>query len=187
LASRSEVELMRLFGKTGYDLAQRARGIDDRPIVTSHAVKSISQEVTFAQDVRDAKVLERTLYQQAAKVGENLRHRRLTGTTVKIKLRWADFTTLTRQLTLDHSTDQDQEIFSTALALFHKTWEPGKPVRLLGVGVTGLREPVRQLSLWDATTEKDRQLQTAIDQLRQRFGKQIVSRGGEIYNENLKE
>jgi DNA polymerase-4 len=187
LASRSEVELMRLFGKTGYDLAQRARGIDDRPIVTSHAVKSISQEVTFAQDVRDAKVLERTLYQQAAKVGENLRHRRLTGTTVKIKLRWADFTTLTRQLTLDHSTDQDQEIFSTALALFHKTWEPGKPVRLLGVGVTGLREPIRQLSLWDDTTEKDRQLQTAIDQLRQRFGKQIVSRGGEIYNENLKE
>ncbi|MEJ2600400.1 MAG: DNA polymerase IV [Anaerolineales bacterium] len=187
LASRSEVELMRLFGKTGYDLAQRARGIDDRPIVTSHAVKSISQEVTFAQDVRDAKVLERTLYQQAAKVGENLRHRRLTGTTVKIKLRWADFTTLTRQLTLDHSTDQDQEIFSTALALFHKTWQPGKPVRLLGVGVTGLREPIRQLSLWDDTTEKDRQLQTAIDQLRQRFGKQIVSRGGEIYNENLKE
>lgn len=187
LASRSEVELMRLFGKNGYDLAQRARGIDDRPIVTSHAVKSISQEVTFAQDVRDAKVLERTLYQQAAKVGESLRHRRLTGTTVKIKLRWADFTTLTRQVTLEHSTDQDQEIFNSALVLFHKTWQTGKPVRLLGVGVTGLREPIRQLSLWDDTTEKDRQLQTAIDQLRQRFGKQIVLRGGEIYDEEPEE
>lgn len=187
LASRSEVELMRLFGKNGYDLAQRARGIDDRPIVTSHAVKSISQEVTFAQDVRDAKVLERTLYQQVAKVGESLRHKSLTGTTVKIKLRWADFTTLTRQVTLEHSTDQDQEIFNTALGLFHKTWQPGKPVRLLGVGVTGLREPIRQLSLWDDTAEKDRQLQTAIDQLRQRFGKQIVLRGGEIYDEKHEE
>ncbi len=187
LAKRSEIELMRLFGKSGYDLALRARGIDDRPIVTSHAVKSVSQETTFAQDERNAKVLEHTLFQLAAGVGTRLRRNHLTGTTVKIKVRWADFTTLTRQVTLEHATDQDKEIYHTALSLFYKTWQPGQPVRLLGVGVSGLKEHILQLSLWDDSVEKERQLQTAIDQLRQRFGKQIVSRGGEIYDENAKE
>jgi DNA polymerase-4 len=187
LAKRSEIELMRLFGKNGYDLALRARGIDDRPIVTSHAVKSISQETTFAQDTRHAKVLEHTLFQLAAGVGTRLRRNHLTGTTVKIKVRWADFTTLTRQVTLEHTTDQDKEIYHTALSLFYKIWHPGQPVRLLGVGVSGLKEHVLQLSLWDDNGEKERQLQTAIDQLRQRFGKQIVLRGGDIYDENAKE
>ena len=187
LAGRSEIELMRLFGKNGYDLALRARGIDDRPIVTSHAVKSVSQETTFAQDARDAKVLEHTLFQLAAGVSTRLRRNHLTGTTVKIKARWADFTTLTRQMTLEHTTDQDKEIYRAALSLFYKIWRPGQPVRLLGVGVSGLREHILQLSLWDDGVEKERQLQTAIDQLRQRFGRQIVIRGGDIYDENAKE
>jgi DNA polymerase-4 len=178
---------MRLFGKNGYDLALRARGIDDRPIVTSHAVKSVSQEVTFAKDLREAQALERTLFQLAAGVGTRLRRNLLTGTTVKIKLRWADFTTLTRQVTLEHATDQDSQIYQAALSLFHKTWQPGKPVRLLGVGVSGLGAQIRQLGLWDADAEKDRQLQTAIDQLRQRFGRQILQRGGEIFDESPEE
>jgi DNA polymerase-4 len=187
LANRSESQLMRLFGKNGYDLALRARGIDDRPIVTSHEVKSISQETTFAKDVREVKVMERTIFQLAAGVGTRLRRNQLTGSTVKIKLRWADFTTLTRQLTLEQATDQDKDIYQAAISLFHKTWLPGKPVRLLGVGVSGLGAPIRQLSLWDEDSEKDRQLQTAIDELRQRFGKQIVQRGGEIFDENSEE
>jgi DNA polymerase-4 len=187
LAKRSESQLVRLFGKNGYDLAQRARGIDERPIVTSHEVKSISQETTFAKDIHDAKALERTVFQQSAGVGRRLRRNRLTGTTVKIKLRWSDFTTLTRQVTLEQATDQDGEIYQAAIALFYKAWPPGRPVRLLGVGVSGLREPVRQLSLWDADVEKNRQLQSAIDQLRQRFGQQIVLRGGEFYDENPEE
>jgi DNA polymerase-4 len=187
LASLPESQLMRLFGKNGYDLALRARGIDDRPIVTSHEVKSISQETTFAKDVREAKVLEHTIFQLATGVGTRLRRNQLTGSTVKIKLRWADFTTLTRQLTLELATDQDKDIYQAALSLFHRTWPPGKPVRLLGVGVSSLGAPIRQLSLWDKDTEKDHQLQTAIDELRQRFGKQIVQRGGEILDETSEE
>lgn len=187
LAKRPESQLVRLFGKNGHDLAQRARGIDERPIVTSHEVKSISQETTFAKDIHDAKALEHTIFEQSAGVGKRLRRNRLTGTTVKIKLRWSDFTTLTRQVTLEHATDQDGEIYQAALALFYKAWHPGRPVRLLGVGVSSLREPVRQLSLWDADAEKSRQLQTAIDQLRQRFGQQILLRGGEFYEENPEE
>jgi DNA polymerase-4 len=187
LASLPESQLMRLFGKNGYDLALRARGIDDRPIVTSHEVKSISQETTFAKDVREAKVLEHTIFQLATGVGTRLRRNQLTGSTVKIKLRWADFTTLTRQMTLELATDQDKDIYQAALSLFHRTWLPGKPVRLLGVGVSSLGAPIRQLSLWDKDTEKDHQLQTAIDELRQRFGKQIVQRGGEILDETSEE
>ena len=90
-------------------------------------------------------------------------------------------------MTLEHSTDQDKEIYRAALSLFYKIWRPGQPVRLLGVGVSGLREHILQLSLWDDGVEKERQLQTAIDQLRQRFGRQIVLRGGDIYDENAKE
>jgi DNA polymerase-4 len=187
LASQSENQLMRLFGKNGYDLALRARGMDDRPIVTSHEVKSISQETTFAKDISEAKVLEQTIFQLAAGVGARLRRNQLTGSTVKIKLRWADFTTLTRQVTLEQATDQDKNIYQAAISLFHKTWLPGKPVRLLGVGVSSLGAPIRQLGLWDKDNEKDRQLQTAIDELRQRFGKQIVQRGGEIFDETSEE
>jgi DNA polymerase-4 len=187
LANRTENQLVRLFGKNGYDLALRARGIDDRPIVTSHPVKSISQETTFAKDVREAKVLERTIFQLAAGVGARLRRNRLTGTTVKIKLRWEDFTTLTRQITLEQATDQDREIYQASISLFYKAWKPGQPVRLLGVGVSGLGAHIRQLSLWDGDSEKDRQLQAAIDQLRQRFGKEIILRGDQALDENLEE
>jgi predicted heme/steroid binding protein len=82
-------------------------------------------------------------------VGYNLRDEGYAGVTVKLKLRWPSFTTLTRQMTLPSPTDRDDRIASAALTLFEKVWSPGKPVRLLGVGVSGLGAPPRQLSLWE--------------------------------------
>lgn len=96
LAQRPEKELTRLFGKLGTDLAQRARGIDERPVITEHETKSISKETTFVHDVHDTKILLQTLRKLSDSVGLALRNEGLSGTTVKIKLRWADFTTLTR-------------------------------------------------------------------------------------------
>src|SRR6266511_422002 len=142
-------DLARRFGQHGEDLARRARGIDDRPIVTERATKSISQETTFARDVTDRALLERTLREQASEIAQKLRREDLMGTTIKLKIRWPDFITPTRQLTLPQPTDEPQVIAEAALRLFHQIWTGENAVRLIGVGVSGLGSPARQLSLWD--------------------------------------
>jgi DNA polymerase-4 len=169
--------MARRFGENGRDLARRARGVDDSPVVTEHEVKSISQETTFARDVSDDKVLADTLRELSAQVGHRLRMGEMAGTTVKIKLRWPDFTTLTRQLTLPQPTDQDEQIYATALSLFGKVRPKGKAVRLIGVGVSGLGAPLRQLELWGEQGERSRKLQQTLDELHTRFGSKSIRRG----------
>jgi DNA polymerase-4 len=180
LARRSEADLARRFGKLGHDLARRARGLDERPVETEHEAKSISQETTFARDINDPVTLRRTLRQLSEQVGRRLRRKGLRGTTVKIKLRWSDFTTLTRQTTLDQSTDLDSDIFAAAGRLFDQTWPPGKRVRLVGVGVTGFDTPAYQLGLWNAPPEETHRLQDTLDELRDRFGRQAIQRGSQL-------
>ena len=177
IARHPAEDLVRRFGENGRDLARRARGVDDSPISTGHEAKSVSQETTFARDVRDDKLLADTLRKLSAKVGHRLRKAGIAGTTVKIKLRWPDFTTLTRQVTLSQPTDQDEEIYHLALDLLGKVRPKGKPVRLIGVGVSGLGAPLRQLGLWDADSEKSRRLQEALDAVRARYGEKAIQRG----------
>ncbi len=177
IAKWPENDMVRLFGENGRDLARHARGQDDRQIVTTHETKSISQETTFSRDVRDDKVLEKTLREHSAQVGRKLRELNLAGSTIKLKIRWPDFTTLTRQVTLEHSTDQDGEIEKFALGLMKAVRKPGQAVRLIGVGVSGLGSPIRQLALWDAGSEKSRRLQEAVDQLREKYGDKVIRHG----------
>jgi DNA polymerase-4 len=183
IASWPETELTSLFGEHGRDLSRHARGIDDRPIITEHEVKSISQEITFSRDERDDKALTDTLRELSAQVGRRLRQSELAGTTVKIKLRWPDFTTLTRQSTLPQPTDQDAEIASTAAALLRCVRKSGQAVRLIGVGVSGMGPPMRQLSLWDDGGEKSRKLQEAVDALKEKYGDQVIQRGKTAHEE----
>ena len=131
-------ELAQRFGKNGLQMSQYAQGIDDSPIITSHELKSISQETTFIHDVRDREMLRRTLHELSCGVGQRLRADGLCAATVKIKVRWSDFTTLTRQITLSLPSDQDVQIYAAALYLFEKVWKAGRAVRLLGVGVSKL-------------------------------------------------
>ncbi len=177
IARWPEADLAARFGENGRDLARHARGLDDRPVVTEHETKSISQETTFARDVRDDKLLERTLRELSAQVGKQLRQSDLAGKTVKLKLRWPDFTTLTRQTTLKQATDQDEEIASTAAALLKSVRRSGQAVRLIGVGVSGLGPPLRQLSLWDDGGEKSRKLQDAVDALQEKYGADVIRKG----------
>ena len=177
IARWPESELIRIFGENGRDLARHARGQDDRPIVTERETKSISQETTFKRDVRDDKTLEKTLRELSAEVGRQLRKNDLAGKTVKLKIRWPDFTTLTRQTTVPSPTDSDDEIYSTALKLMKSVRAPYQAVRLIGVGVSGLGAPIRQLSLWDAGSEKSRKLQEVVDALQEKYGKQVIRRG----------
>lgn len=177
IARHSEANLVRWFGENGRDLHRHAQGVDERPIVTEYEAKSISQETTFARDLRDDRTLERTLCELSEQVGRRLRHADLAGTTVKLKLRWPDFTSLTRQVTLPQPTDQDDEIYKTALALLGKVRARGQAVRLIGVGVSGLGAPLRQLGLWDADAEKRRKLQDVVDELQEKYGKKAIRRG----------
>lgn len=177
IARRPAADLVRWFGENGRDLARRALGVDDSPLETEHARKSVSSETTFARDVRDDKILTDTVRELSADVGRHLRRKELAGLTVKIKLRWPDFTTLTRQVTLSQPTDQDELISATALKLLSKVRRKGQAVRLIGVGVSGLGAPLRQMELWGARTERSRKLQQALDELQARFGEKSIRRG----------
>jgi DNA polymerase IV len=177
IARWPEYELIRLFGENGRDLARHARGIDDRPVVNEHETKSISQEITFSKDVRDDKLLEQTIREQSTEVARQLRSNNLAGKTIKLKIRWPDFTTLTRQTTLNDPTDQDELITKNALDLMRSVRKPNQAVRLIGVGVSGLGTPIRQLGLWDMNVERSRRLQQAMDSLNEKYGRDIIHKG----------
>ncbi len=177
IARWPENELIRLFGESGRDLARHAKGIDDRPVITEHETKSISQEVTFSKDVRDDKVLEQTIREQSIEVARQLRRNNLAGKTIKLKIRWPDFTTLTRQVTLNDPTDQGNVIQRNSLELMHSVRKPNQAVRLIGVGVSGLGTPARQLGLWDLDSERSRRLQQAMDTLNEKYGRDIIHKG----------
>jgi DNA polymerase IV len=183
LAAWPEADLARRFGKHGRELALRAMGIDDSPIVTSHIAKSVSQETTFARDQREQALLQQTLFKLSEGVARQLEQAGLCCQTVKLKLRWADFSTITRQASLENPTQESKVIYETARQLFSKVWTPNRPVRLLGVGASGLREHeqptegYRQLLLWEVDPLKDQHLQATIASLRQRFGDRAVQLG----------
>ena len=177
IAAWPEKELVNLFGENGRDLWHHAQGIDNRPIVTEYETKSISQETTFNVDVRDEQTLEKTLREQSSEVARQLRKNDLAGKTVKLKIRWSDFTTLSRQVTLPTSTDNEDEIFHTAVKLMKTVRKPNQAVRLIGVGVSGIGAPVRQLSLWDEGGEKSRKVQEVVDQLQEKYGKDVIHKG----------
>jgi DNA polymerase-4 len=159
IARWPEQDLIRRFGKMGHELSCRARGIDSRPIVTQRAAKSISKETTFAHDLRDGAALRQELAALSRGVGRQLRDEGLCGSTVKLKLRWPDFTTLTRQATLPQPTDRDETIGALSARLFEAVWASGRSVRLLGVCVAGLepvgRQRLCQLCLPDLDLETD--------------------------------
>jgi DNA polymerase-4 len=177
IASWPETDLVNRFGENGRELANHAKGRDERPIVTEHETKSISQETTFTRDVSEDKSLEKTLRELSTEVARSLRKNDLAGKTVKLKIRWPDFTTITRQATLPQATDNDDEIIQTALKLLHEVRRSRQAVRLIGVGVSGLGAPIRQLGLWDSGSEKSRKLQEVVDALQEKFGRNIIHRG----------
>ncbi len=182
LARRPEAELIRSFGKHGAALARHARGIDERPIQVEHEAKSLSKERTFARDVQEEARLRQTIEEQAAAVAQSLQRKNLRGATITLKLRWPDFTTLTRQTTLPAPTDQESTIVAAALGLFEQTWQVERTVRLVGVGVSGLSTATYQASLWESATpaaEKRQQVEAALAELRARFGVEVVRWGSE--------
>ena len=177
LAHENEAGMASRFGKWGPELVLRARGIDDSPVSQDYEVKSISQETTFDRDVGDLEQLKMTLRELAQTVGYRLRKEGFCASTVRLKLRWPDFTTITRQITTPQPTDQDGIIYASVIELLEKEWQPGKRVRLLGVGTSKLKPRAHQLALWDTQTEKERRLLEAVDAIHGRFGNNALQHG----------
>lgn len=180
LARLDEASLESRFGKWGLALAGKSRGEDaggwfDSEIGAEEDPKSISHEHTFDQDTADAARLDATLARLAEKVGRRLREHGLYSRTVQVKLRYSDFSTITRAHTLDHATGIDIELIEHARALFLKNWN-GKPVRLVGVHAGSLEAAEGQLSLLESERqERWRKALEAVDKIRDRFGESSVS------------
>ena len=180
LAAMPEPRLQELFGSRGTDLASRAKGIDERPVQELHDRRSVSAERTFSKDVDSMQELRRHLLHLSERVGTRVRRAGMMGSTVRIKLRWPDFSTFTRQMRLTQPTDQDGEIYAAALKLFTDNWRPGKAVRLLGVGIADLGPPMRQLELFDHGWEQDNKLLKVVDDIREKYGHRALRRAGSI-------
>ena len=187
LASMRPRDLALLFGARGLDLAARARGEDDRPVVEHHRRKSMSVERTFARDEGGRERLEAVLLSMAEELGGRLRERTMAAQVVRLKLRWPDFTTLTRQQRLAQPTDLDDEIFHVALALFERVWRPGRKVRLIGLGVAQLGPFARQMELFDQRWQADHRLLEAVDRIRARYGERSVRRARLIGRQQAEE
>ncbi len=179
--------LVRFVGQSlAMHLYRLARGIDDRTIVTDREEKSISNEETFEHDLRDREQVRTTLIMLTEKVGRRLRKAGKMACTGQLKLRYEDFTTITRQQPFSRPTCSDAILLKTALELFERAANE-RPVRLVGFGVTNLGTPEefedRQLKLFPdendgpLSTERQAALDQALDELRDKFGKNIIRRG----------
>ena len=170
--------LKRCFGVYGEVIHRHASGIDDRKVEPPGEAKSTSRETTFGKDTRNDSRLKATLRYLSERVGSDLRQQGKQAKCVTIKLRYADFTTFTRQQTLSQASDTDQAIFDTGYKLLRKELAKDKrEVRLIGIGVTNLVKGGRQLNMLDSSSQRLERLNTAIDRIRKKYGFTAIQTG----------
>jgi len=176
LARLDESFLASHFGKWGLALAGKAIGTDsgswfDSEIGAEEDPKSISHEHTFSDDTADQERLETALLKLSEMVAKRLRAAKLYAKTIQLKMRYEDFSTYTRALTLDHATQLDQEVAGAVIRLFRQAWDKKTRIRLLGVHAGSLQDVEGQMSLLEEpNTERLRAAFRSIDHIRDRFG-----------------
>jgi DNA polymerase-4 len=181
LARLEEDFLRQHFGQWGLALAGKSRGLDaggwfDGVVGEEHNPKSISHEFTFNEDTADLETLEALLARLSEMVGRRLREHKLFARTVQLKLRYSDFSTITRAHSLDHGTQLDTEIFREIRSLFRQNRKNEAKVRLLGVHASSLETDEGQLNLiGEENTNRWRKALNTVDQIRERFGEDSVS------------
>ncbi len=180
LARMPEKNLIQLFGKYGHDVWKHANGQDESPVEPEHEIKSISSETTFERDISDPAIIRKTMRELTEQVGERLRKTGIAASVVRIKVRWPDFSSQTRQKSIQQATSEDSVIELAAWELLDRLWDKKRPIRLIGVGVSGFIQGARQLSLWETPSEKERKLLDAVDDLKNRFGKKVIQKGNTL-------
>lgn len=162
--------LRHIFGVHGDVIHRYANGIDNRGLELPAPAKSISRESTFAEDTLDRTFLSATLHYLGERVGATLRSQGRQARCVTLKLRYADFESITRSRTLREGIDTDRAIFEVGRRLMEKALEQrAMPVRLVGIGVSNLIEG-RQLNMFDPWAERQERLNEAIDRIRGKYG-----------------
>lgn len=202
-----ETALVPYVGNQARRVWELARGIDERPVETDRQIQSVGNEETYEYDVEDPAAIDLELHYFANRVAKRLRKYGLMGHTVSIKVRYKDFKTVSRQKRLDSSTDQERVIYDTSVLLWNKLMRdalsakqeerevmgatprpkfdnsilevPVKPIRLLGVTVSGLStEGIVQDDLFSiGADEKDEKLSTVLDSLSSKFGEGAIMSG----------
>lgn len=169
-------ELETLLGKNGVRLYYLSRGIDNRRVEVNNPVKSISHEETFAEDISDRNLILASLLRMSIKVSRRLRKAGLVGNTIEVKIRYGDFTTYTRSISISVGTNQTDIIYQKAIYLLEKNKLLNRPIRLLGIGVSNLSpEGPEQLSLFENNLKMEKLAKT-IDLIRDKFGETSVIR-----------
>ena len=206
-ALSDEKSLVPYVGNQARRIWELARGVDERPVEPDRQIQSVGNEETYESDVEDPAVIDLELHYFANRVAKRLRKYGLMGHTVSIKVRYNDFKTVSRQKRLDSSTDQERVIYDTSVLLWNKLMRdalsakqeerevmgatprpkfdnsilevPVKPIRLLGVTVSGLSaEGIVQDDLFSiGADEKDEKLSTVLDSLSSKFGEGAIMSG----------
>ncbi|MBX9758903.1 MAG: DNA polymerase IV [Beijerinckiaceae bacterium] len=178
IQAMSETDFMRKLGGEGQRLWRLASGLDERRVSPDRETKSVSNETTFDDDVADPQKLTRVLLALSEKVSERLKAQGIGGETVTLKLKTADFKLRTRARTLPEPTQLSGRIFEAARALLEKEAD-GTRFRLIGVGVSSLHEEgdADRGDLADPDIAREKATETAIDALRNRFGRNAIVRG----------
>lgn len=175
LQRADEIEMMRQFPTEGRRLWRLARGIDDRLVVADRGAKTISSETTFESDIKDFATLEKLLWRLSEKVSSRLKNADLSGCTITLKLKTADFRQRTRSQSIAAPTQLAAKIFAVSREMLAREID-GTAFRLMGTGVSALRKG----SEADDTDMLDRRAahaERAIDGLRKKFGQAAVIRG----------
>lgn len=168
-----------LVGSRAQHLVDLARGKDARPVETAVETKSIGSEHTFETDTDDLLLLKRTLWGHAEKVARELRKQNLAARSATLKLRYADFATITRQTTFAQPTQDETALYEPLERRLADEKIGRRKIRLIGLTARALEPPSIQLDLFDPSAEKRRRLAQAVDDLRAKLGSRAIRRLGD--------
>ncbi|MBM6824031.1 DNA polymerase IV [Veillonella magna] len=174
-ALKDERPLLSICGSMGRRMYEMAQGIDHRPVEYNREIQSVGNEETYETDLVDEARIDLEWRYFAHYVAERLRRKRLRGHTVAIKVRYANFSTVTRQTRLDHATDSENVLYRVSRMLYNRL-NNTMPVRLLGVTVSGLEKAVVQPSLFEEDRAEEK-LATTLDELTKKYGTEVVMKG----------
>ena len=181
LAQVSPPVLRRTFGAWGDLLHLWANGLDHSPVAAPGEPKSISRETTFVQDTGDRSFLLATLRYLAERVGAELRQGKKRARSIGVKVRYADFETITRRRTLNIPSADDQTIFETGAGLLIKALqERNEKVRLIGIGVAELEAGTEQLAFFECPQKRAEKLSVAMDKVRSKYGFTSLADGQDL-------
>ncbi|MBO4352487.1 MAG: DNA polymerase IV [Eggerthellaceae bacterium] len=192
LAAADDELIEKLLGKNGAVMLERARGIEMSKVMADDDIKSVSNEISFADDLTDRQDIEAAIAIMASKVCRRLRRKDLKGSTLALKVRHADLSFQSVQRPLDKPSDDEFMMISLLHTMLDDVWSEGMPLRLVGVAVTGFdRAEETQLSLFDIDTarttrdERHRSLSSASDDIKDRFGESALRFGRELRLKNI--